>query len=168
MRGENLTEKQRNLLSKYISKDRIEKLSRMNFERTSRFIEMIVHFRSFNPVVGELCNIPYLKRKPTKDEKNEIELYINSNKDKFNLLEDEYVSLYEVNFLPNGKKWFVVRQTWFKGMSESPRHRYAKISEDGNNMFEGIYNLLFDSGIYSTYGLVMLYADSSQEIIDKK
>lgn len=159
-----MTDKQKNIISKYLTSDRVEKLSEMDFSIISSFIDMILHFRSFHPVVGELCSIPYLKRKPTSDEIKNIEPYVNTNKDKFNLLSNEYASVYDVNYLPNGRKWYVIRQTWFKGMSDSPTHKNIKILESGEK-FNGIYNELFDSKVYSIMSLLKLYSDALQEAI---
>lgn len=162
-----MTEKQRNLLLKYLTEDRVKKMEKMDFKVASKFIEMILSFRWYHPVAGEMCNIPYLKRKPTKTEVDKVHATIMENRSRLGLLTDEDVWVKEVRFLPNGKKWFWVEQTWFKGMANSPSHRSGCVSDNGYEKFDGMYNLLFDSGIYSIDGIVQLYANALQEHVDE-
>jgi hypothetical protein len=159
-----MTEKQRIILEKYLTKDRIDKLNQMSFKTSSSLIDMILHFKSYHTVCGEMCNIPFLIRTPTEEEVFVIEEMVNKNRSLYGLATDEYASLFKVKYIPRCKELFVVKQTWFKGMSNSPTCNYANLHKDGSKV-EGIYNMLFDAEIYSIVGLTKSYADELQKTI---
>lgn len=169
-----MTEKQKNLLSKYLTEENVEKLSAMSkddeFFISKNFIDLILHMRYFHGVCGEMCKIPYYKRKPTKEEEKIIEETINSDRKRYGLVSDEYARVSEVRYLDDEHKWYVVRQEWFKGMSNSPTVRemafkfYFDKEKYGANKclpFAGIYNELFDMEIYSIDSLIRFFYEKS-------
>lgn len=148
-----LTDKQKRVLSKYIDENRIQKLKSAGFDATSSFINMVI-------CLGNIVSI--IHRKPTKEEKEQIEKYANNDTKRYKLLSDEYASLKSVCFIPTCEPWYHVQQEWFKGMSNSPSYKTANLRINGDN-FEGVYNMLVDNKIYSINKLLYLYAEELQK-----
>lgn len=175
-----MTEKQKKILEKYLNEKNLKKLEDMKFERTSSFIDMIIRNRRFHPVAGEMCIIPRFEMKPRMEKQEyieEIEEIVNKKRKEFGLLEDEYASVDTVFYLDNEHKWYSLKQTWFKGMSESQSTRtvWIKYIPNPHNskyqhfdgqcfIFEGIYNELFDMGIYSMNGLINFFFNEANKI----
>ncbi len=142
-----MTLKQRKVLERYISEDNIKKLDNLGFNYASSFINLIFNttYKDFNS-----CSINILSETDyIKEEKIDVETLVNNNKDKYRAIKDEYCSLEKAYIIPEyDKKIYRLKQTWFKGMSNSPTHKYITITEDGKR-HEGEYNVLIDLKIYS-------------------
>lgn len=155
-----MTDKQRNVLADRLTEDRITKLEMMGFKRVSSFIELVLHFNK--------TSVPVLKRNPTTEESKVIEEIVDANREGLGLVKDEYASVKEVRYFIGGTKWFVLDQYWFKGESNTPTHRYTLVNSNGTEKFEGIYNALFDTGIYSLTDFIEYLTNSLQITIDKQ
>lgn len=144
-----MTEKQEDLLIKFISKDRIELLKKLDFEYTSDFINLIMNTSSVKYFVGRTADIDIKKEiEFNEDEKKNIEEIINKNRNNYTDI-DEFCSLINIFIIPKyDKKIYVMKQTWFKGMSNSSDFNYFCITEDGEK-YNGMYNVLFDLKIYT-------------------
>lgn len=144
-----MTEKQEDLLIKFISKDRIELLKKLDFEYTSDFINLIMNTSSVKYFVGRTADIDIKKEiEFNEDEKKNIEEIINKNRNNYTDI-DEFCSLINIFIIPKyDKKIYVMKQTWFKGMSNSSDFNYFCITEDGKK-YNGMYNVLFDLKIYT-------------------
>lgn len=59
-------------------------------------------------------------------------------------------------------------QSWFKGESNTPTHRYTLVNSNGTEKFVGIYNILFDMKIYSLTDFIEYLTKSIQRMIDKE
>ena len=169
-----MTEKQKNILEKYLNEKNLKKLEDMNFDITSSFIDMIIQNRRFHPY-GEICLIPKFEIKPSEENQEyikEIEQIVNKNRKEFGLLEDEYARVDKVFYLNEEHKWYSLKQTWYKGMSESQSTRTVWIKYYHSPVescstclkFDGIYNELFDMGIYSMVNLTKFFF----EVANKK
>lgn len=169
-----MTDKQKELLKKYLCEENMQKLLNMNkkeeYDISKSFIDLILHMRWFHPVCGEMCAVPYYKCEPDNDEKRVIEIILNKYKKEYGLLDDEYAYIKKVCYLDEIHKWYMVQQDWFKGMSETPSSRtiFVKYNENvfGSNRivkFSNIYNELFDMGIYSIEQLMKFYFNNSNK-----
>lgn len=170
-----MTGKQKNILTKYLNEENIKKLEKMEYEITSSFIDMILHNRWFHPVLGEMCSIPNFEKEPSKESElniKEIERIVNEDRNKFGLLEDEYAHVDKVFYFDDEHKWYSLKQTWFKGMSESSSIRTTLIKHHHSPVescsvctkFDGVYNELFDMGVYSLNGLVNFFFKKAKEV----
>lgn len=169
-----MTDKQRDVLKKYLNKNNLNKLEEMDFKCISSFIDMIIQNRWFHPGYGEMCSVPKFEMKPSKENQEyikNIEQIVNENRKEFGLLEDEYAYVDRVFYFNDKHKWYLLKQEWFKGMSESPSTRSVTIKYYHSPVeycstctrFEGIYNELFDMGIYSMTGLVKFFYEKANE-----
>lgn len=170
-----MTDKQLNFLSKYLSKNNLKKLSSMDKNRqyniSKSFIDLILHMRWYHQVYGEMCAIPYFTEIPNSKDKKEIEQLINRNRKRFGLLEDEYASVIEKDFLDENHVWYLVKQEWFKGMSETASTKTVEVKFIPSEIeycstcvpFENIYNELFDMEIYSVNKLIDFYYDKAKD-----
>lgn len=147
-----MTDKQRTFLKKYITDDRIDKLSIENYELTNSFINLIMQTNSYGSIM-----ISYARIKPTKSEQLTIEKYVNDNIENFSGIKDEHATLESVCYFNEQHKWYVLDQNWCKGMSNNLTHNKILIDSDGKSKFDGIYNMLIDSEIYSLCGLFLAY-----------
>lgn len=167
-----MTDKQRDILKKYLNENNLKKLEKMDFKFTSSFIDMIIQNRWLHPVCGEMCSVPKFEMKPSKENQEyikNIEQIVNENRKDFGLLEDEYAYVDKVFYFDDEHKWYSLRQEWFKGMSESPSTRTVLIKYHHSpvkycstcSKFEGIYNELFDIDIYSMNNLVRFFFEKA-------
>ncbi|EKS4345021.1 hypothetical protein QB607_003024 [Clostridium botulinum] len=145
-----MTDKQRNLLEKYITEDNINKLNNLGFQYVSNFIKLILNTCSYSICSIDICN----KIECESTEIEFIEKIINSDRKRYTKIHDEYISLYGAYTIPEyDKKIYKLRQTWYKGMSNSPTHNYITITEDCE-LYKGIYNTLIELKIYSIYAFM--------------
>ena len=164
-----MTDRQKELLSKYLDDRNMQKLLNMDkqseYNVSKNFIDLILHMRWYHQICGEMCHVPYFTETPNKEEKEKIESIINQNKKQFGLLADEYASVEEKDFLDDAHVWYVVKQQWYKGMSETPTTRKIRVKFIPSSTdycskcipFENIYNELFDMGIFSLVDLMDFY-----------
>lgn len=150
-----MTDKQRNFLLKYISKESIEKLNNSGFDNVSSFVKLILETKSNHFLLNTSLGIDIKhKCKINRDNVEELEKYINNNKEKYsNIIDESFV--YECSYkVPQYNKIFhSFKQTWFKGMSDSLTHNYILIDNDGNS-YEGAYDMLIKLQIYSLYSFM--------------
>lgn len=163
-----MTDKQKDFLKKYLNDNNLKKLEKMNFKCVSSFIDMIIQNRWFHPVYGEMCSVPKFEMKPSKQEQEyikNIEQIVNANKKEFGLLTDEYAYVDNILYFDDEHKWYQLKQEWFKGMSNSPTTRTALVKYYHSSIkhcstcseFDGIYNELFDMGVYSMSDLIKFF-----------
>lgn len=168
-----MTEKQAAIVKKYLNEKNLKKLEGMKFEITSSFIDMILQFRWYHPVCGEMCSIPFFELKPNQEKKEiieDIEKIVNKKRKTFGLLDDEYASVSKVYYLDEKHKWYALKQSWYKGMSETQSSRTVFIKYHPSevsgcslcSVFDGIYNELFDIGIFSTVHLVNFFFEKAK------
>ena len=169
-----MTEKQKSILTKYLNERNLKKLEGMKSVVISSFIELILKNRWFHAVCGEMCSIPKFEMKPSEvnpEYIENIEQIVNKRRKEFGLLEDEYAHVSKVFYLDAEHQWYQLKQTWFKGMSESESSRCCLVkyyhSPERNCSrcipFEGIYNELFDIGVYSMNDLVNFFYNKAKE-----
>lgn len=119
-----MTDKQKAILTKYLNDSNMKKLQKMDQQTQymvcKDFIDLILHMRWYHRVCGEMCLVPYFMDRPEAKCKEEIERIINQNRKNFGLAEDEYATVVERRYLDDDHAWYVAKQTWFKGMSETP------------------------------------------------
>lgn len=171
-----MTDKQKDILKKYLNKNNLKKLEEKSFDCASSFINMIIQNRWFHPVCGEMCSVPKFEMNPKKENQKyikDIEHIVNENRKEFGLLEDEYAYVDKVFYLDEKHKWYLIKQEWFKGMSESPSTKTILVKYYPSpveycstcSKFEGIYNELFDMGICSMTGLVKFFYEKANNNI---
>lgn len=169
-----MTDKQKELLKKYLCEENMQKLLNMNkkeeYDISKSFIDLILHMRWYHPVCREMCAVPYYECEPKEDEKEAIEEIINRYKCEYGLLDDEYAYIKKVCYLDENHKWYMIQQDWFKGMSDTPSSRVVFVKYNKNDVghdritkFSNIYNELFDMGIYSIEQLITFYFDNSNK-----
>ena len=169
-----MTDKQRELLEKYLCKDNMQKLSSMSekeeYNISKSFIDLILHMRWYHPSCEEMCSVPYYECEPSTDEKRIIEELLNRYREEYGLMNDEYAYIKKVCYLDENHKWYMIQQDWFKGMSDTPSSKviFVKYNKEifGSNRiikFSNIYNELFDMKIYSMEQLVKFYFNNSRE-----
>lgn len=169
-----MTDKQRDILKKYLNEKNLKKLEEMKFKHTSTFIDMIIQNRWFHDVYGEMCSIPMFEMNPNEENQDyikEIEQIVNKKRKEFGLLEDEYASVNKIFYLDNEHKWYSLKQSWYKGMSESPytitvrvKYHHSPVEYCSTcSKFEGIYNELFDMGICSMVGLTKFFFEEANK-----
>ncbi|MBN1074728.1 hypothetical protein DVV91_10275 [Clostridium botulinum] len=151
------SEKQRNLLKKYISDENIKLLEYK--KSVSSFIELILktenrHFLNRKRLcinIESKCNIYEI------DNEKIIALnkYINDNKEKYSN-RIKYRFNYEYSFeIPKYKQYHVFSQTSFVGHSNISSEYNIAIDDDCN-MYIGDYNILVELGVYNLQNF-MLY-----------
>lgn len=169
-----MTDKQRELLEKYLCRENMQKLLNMDKREecdiSKNFIDLIIHMRWYHPVCGEMCSVPYYECEPDSDEKRVIEIILNKYKKEYGLLEDEYAYIKKVCYLDKTHKWYMIQQDYFKGMSDtlSSKVVFVKYNEKvfGSERivkFSNIYNELFDMGLYSIEQLMKFYFNNSNK-----
>lgn len=155
-RKEPMTPAQKELLKKYLNDKNIQNLNQKSFECICSLIGLIVNTSN---------RIPTFERKPSKWEIEVLDQYFNQHPNKikhrnqYNLVSDEYVTVKIAHFLNPQNCWFLLEQSWFKGMSNSPTHHYqlVQIKDQEVQPFEGIYNILYELAIYSEVALRNYY-----------
>lgn len=162
-----MTDKQLKILSQSITGERIKKLDKLGFDTVSSFIDMIIHMTYYS--YGTKCDaVKVFQRKPSNEEREEVEEIVNKDKNYYGLLSDEYAILDKVLYLDDEHYWYHIKQTWFKGMSESPSHKTCNILNEKcyendrpyfthYKKFDGVFNMLFDMKIYSMNRLIDFY-----------
>ena len=167
-----MTDKQRQILSKYLNECNMKKLLNMDrdieFNISKNFIDLIFHMRWYHPVAGEMCSIPFFEGEPDIKIKKKIESIVNEDRIKFGLLGDEYAYVDQKIYFDDQHAWYVIKQTWVKGASDTLRTNIMPIKYSDKNdaclPFEGIYNELFDMKIYSIVDLVKFYYSAAQKL----
>lgn len=147
-----MTEKQRNFLLKFLPKDFIDtKTEFKDFGFTSSCIKFIMDTYNFGVFAFDIKVVKkHLTEKET-DLVKHLKDHINSNKENYTGPNDEYYSLNSTYYIPESDKlFFVFRQTWYKGMSESSTSHYITVDETGKEVFYSTqYTELFRMNVNS-------------------
>lgn len=140
----NITDKQRKVLEEWLTEENIDKLDKLGFKTVSSFIDLIIKTTGFDWKFSyKYTIIPYKERKPTELERKNVETLINLDRSRYGFVCDEYVSVDKVIYFPGGKDGFILEQTWFKGMSNSPSSHTELLYQNGERV-SSVYNDLVD------------------------
>ena len=86
-------------------------------------------------------------------------------------MQDEYASVNKIFYLDDEHKWYELKQSWFKGMSNSSTSLtvWVKYSHSPTkycrtcSRFQGVYNELFDMGIHSMQDLISFFFNKANK-----
>lgn len=156
-----MTEKQKEFLKRYITEDRIAKLNNMNFNLATGFINLIMNTANS---YHNFCLVDIKKEiKCTELESNAIEKIINDNRKYYTKTTDEYCSVIKAYVIPKyDKTIYEIYQYWHKGSFDERMENSFLVFEDGEK-YRGIYNILFDMGIYFLSDFMKYLRDNSFE-----
>ena len=141
------TKKQLSILERLLSLENVYKLDRMGHKAIFDFIGMVNKLETikYHNYLMSLRSDVYI----TDLERQVIEDRVNSNRDKYTKVADEYCyhkESYELCGYPY--VIHIMRQSWTKGFNDEGSWNQFSILDNGEK-FPGIYNVLFDLGIYN-------------------
>ena len=162
-----MTEKQERILEKYLTDDHIKALDDSGFEAVSAFINLIMQTTRRTAGGCSVSFIPVLERRPTEQEREQIEKKLNKDRKSYGLLPDEYVSVKTVRYYYGGPAWYDAMQTWYKGEGNSLSCKIARVSVDGEAL-KSTYDTMYDMGIRSVHGLLKYCENAMQQLSGEK
>lgn len=142
-----MTEKQLDILKKYLIKQNLDKLKRKDNRQISSLIDVII----------KTSNIDMFTSKKAKDvlishEIIAIERGVNVNIEKYSKIKDEEATITDVFFLL-GERYYRLEQYWFKGESNSRSYNWFFIDEDLQPFNKTVYDIMVEKDIYTMQGL---------------
>lgn len=154
-----MTEKQKEFLKHYITKDRINKLADMHFNITIGFINLIMNTAN---TYHKFCLVDIKSKfKCTDLESFTVEKMINDNRKYYTKTTSEYCSVIRSYEIPGYQmKLYEMHQNWCKGSFDERISNEFLVFENGDK-YRGTYNILFDMEIYFLSDFMKYLRDNS-------